>query len=145
MSLLTRKPPTPVSADAVAAVIGGTGDQLAERYGVVALDFMSRPMLSYEHARQAFEAAERYSNDEIMVRVEYERMQEARIQSRREAIEAATARVRAEYTADHRGGQEHFAWMQRQWQAGREAEAAWNAENGAEAPTISEFRRSRTT
>src|SRR5437867_2513364 len=98
MKMPTLKPlippsSAPISADSVAARIGGTGDQLAERFGVVAVDFMGRPMIAAEHARQAWDeamrkqAADSYlpSRYDVYLETRKRRLEELRSAARAEA------------------------------------------------------------
>ena len=82
--------PAPVSADAVALVVGCSTEDLVRRFGSVGDDFMGRPMLAFADAKSAYDellAAGR--SDQI--RQDYERYREDRTARRREAAEVAWA------------------------------------------------------
>jgi hypothetical protein len=147
MKLLARKRESsalaPVSVDALVAVIGGTADELVARFGQVGEDFMSRPTISFEHAKQAHGEWLVAVDRDYTIRLEYGVYQEDRLRGRQEAYSAACAAARAASTSPNRGGQESQIYLQEQWTAGRAALVVFDAENPE--LTISEFRRRRTT
>ena len=95
MRLLTtvrKAPPAPtsVSADAVALVIGCSGQDLVQRFGSVGDDFMGRPILAFADAKLAHDECV-WSARSDQIRQDYERYRENRTARRREAAEAAWA------------------------------------------------------
>jgi hypothetical protein len=143
MKLLTRtRQLAPVSVDAVAAVIGGTADELVKRFGEVGRDFMDRPTIAFEHAQLAHSEWVAAVDRDYRERLGFELYQDDWRSRRREAAGAATARAREAFIGPHRGGQETQRYMQVQWDAERVALAEFDAANPE--ITLSEFRQRRT-
>jgi hypothetical protein len=140
---LQRAQPVPlqaVSADAVVAAIGGTAEQLCDRFPEIAVDFMNRPMISAEHARQAYAEWEQKQSADMMLPIRFEAYLDDRKRRLYALQVAATAEARASFVGQHRGGQELERYLQNQWVAERKVIAEFEA---AEPElTISEFRES---
>jgi hypothetical protein len=144
MNLLTLKRTAQlVSVDEVVAVIGGTPEQLVERFPVVGANFMGRPMIAFHDAKLAYDEAVSAVDQDYITRLEFAAWEEAHTRRRQEAIDAATAAARAATKSRNRGGQESQIYLEEQWAAGRAALAAFEA---AEPEiTLSEFRARRAT
>jgi hypothetical protein len=144
MKLLTLKRTAQlVSVDELVAVIGGTPEQLVERFPVVAANFMGRPMIAFQDAKLAYDEWVAAVDHDYITRLEFGAYQEDWARRRQHAIDAATAAARAATTSRNRGGQESQQYLQEQWIAGRAALAQFEA---AEPEiTLSEFRQRRAT
>lgn len=74
----------PISADAVVAKIGGSADELVKRYGAVGEDFMGRPLLRFDDAKAAYDAALVADHHRAMQFAQYEGYLDERKARRRE-------------------------------------------------------------
>jgi len=141
MKLITakRQPVAqPVPVDSLVAQIGGTAEQLLQRFAEVGRDFMGRPMIAFDDAQLAYAEWQRKQADDATLPSRYAAYQEDRKRRLLVLQAEATAAARASFEGRHDGG----AWAQRylevQWAAERKVIADFEATEPE--LTISEFR-----